>query len=348
MKLAVLSDLHLGKRQYRTEEGSLNKYESANYRALVESIEHIKQEKPDVVLIAGDIFDTPNPTVYAMEQFRNMMRELVDYPMLLILGNHDFGFVNRANGCSAVRTLLDPSMNVKAFAEYEPMLVEIGDTAFLLAPYIYDKLDNLNAYWQKSLQLFEQSTCAHRVCLTHGLTENYALKHTELADKFQVPTSVVRLCDVVLIGHIHNPFEYVDGKTLVISPGALIDYQAYEQHTGPLFVDTVTREHRWQVIDTPHIIKRTLNEYNINDFLRKVGTYIYNLTYDGDIDKIDNDLFVQAKNKAINLVLNLSKQEEIQTQSTLNTNFYDWVKSVHADMLPFFMDAKNTLSLEET
>lgn len=348
MRLAVLSDLHLGKKQYRTEEGSLNKYESANYRALFNSVELIKQKNPDIVLLAGDIFDTPNPSVYAMEQFRKMMRELVDYPMLLVLGNHDFGFVNKANGCSAVRTLLDPSMNIKAFAEYEPMLVEVNDTAFLLAPYIYDKLENLTNYWQKCLELLEKTRCQYKVCLTHGVTENYALKHSELADKFQTPTDIVRTCDVVLIGHIHTPFEYMDKNTLVISPGSVVDYQAYENHTGPLFVDVKTKEHNWEIIDTPHIIKRTLDETNINTFLSNVGAYIYNLTYDGDIDKIDNDLFVKAKNKAINLVLNLSKPTEIETkQVSLNTNFYDWVKSTHEDMLPFFIEAKNNLSSEE-
>ena len=348
MRLAVLSDLHLGKKQYRTEEGSLNKFESANYRALFDSIECIKKENPDVILVAGDIFDTPNPTVYAMEQFREMMRQLVDYPMLLVLGNHDFGFVNRANGCSAVRTLLDPSMNIKAFAEYEPMLVEIEDTAFVLAPYIYDKLENLTSYWQKVEKLLENTKCTYKVCLTHGLTENYALKHSELADKFQTPTSVVRSCDVVLIGHIHNPFEYKDNKTLVISPGALVDYQADEKHTGPLFIEVETKKHRWEIIDAPHIIKRDLDETNINEFLKKVGPYIYNLTYNGNIDSIDNDLFVKAKNKAINLVLNLSKPEEMKQQKvSLNTNFYDWVKVNHNDMLPFFMEAKNNLSLEE-
>ena len=102
MKLAIVSDLHVGKKQYRTDENNYNKYEQIGYRALRDYLNIIKKEKPDLVINAGDTFETANPSVLAMTNYFNFMRQLEKFPTMTILGNHDFNFANRRSGCSAV------------------------------------------------------------------------------------------------------------------------------------------------------------------------------------------------------------------------------------------------------
>ena len=63
MKFIHLSDLHLGKR--------VNAFSMIDdQKDIVKKIlKVIKEEKPDAVLIAGDIYDKPVPSVEAVELF---------------------------------------------------------------------------------------------------------------------------------------------------------------------------------------------------------------------------------------------------------------------------------------
>ena len=49
MKLAIWSDMHIGRRQYRTDENNYNKYEQIGYRALNEYVRITKEAKPDLI-----------------------------------------------------------------------------------------------------------------------------------------------------------------------------------------------------------------------------------------------------------------------------------------------------------
>lgn len=87
MKLFHLSDLHIGK--------TLNGYSLAENQALVlgQIIHYAKKEKPDVILLCGDIYDRSVPSGDAHEMFDQFLTELSDInpaiPVLVIAGNHD-------------------------------------------------------------------------------------------------------------------------------------------------------------------------------------------------------------------------------------------------------------------
>ena len=85
MKLVHLSDLHLGKRM---DEFSLLEDQK---HILDEIIGIIDAEKPEVVLICGDIYDKPNPPAEAeklMDEFTFQLAER-KLPTIIISGNHD-------------------------------------------------------------------------------------------------------------------------------------------------------------------------------------------------------------------------------------------------------------------
>ena len=83
MKLIHLSDLHLGK---RVNEFSM--LEDQQY-ILEEILRIIDSEKPDGVLIAGDVYDKSVPSVEAVELLDGFLTELRTrgVPVLLISGN---------------------------------------------------------------------------------------------------------------------------------------------------------------------------------------------------------------------------------------------------------------------
>ncbi|MDY3919701.1 MAG: exonuclease SbcCD subunit D [Candidatus Limivivens sp.] len=87
MKIFHISDLHIGKLLYRY---SLRESQEA---VLTQVADQAREQRPDVIVIAGDIFDKSIPSAEAytvLDQFLNQLGELTPtIPVLMIAGNHD-------------------------------------------------------------------------------------------------------------------------------------------------------------------------------------------------------------------------------------------------------------------
>ena len=73
MKLFHLSDLHLGKR--------LNEYsllEDQRYILMNECLRLIDEKKPEIIILAGDIFDKSIASVEAIELLEEFLERLVE------------------------------------------------------------------------------------------------------------------------------------------------------------------------------------------------------------------------------------------------------------------------------
>ena len=85
MRLIHLSDLHLGKR--------LDNYSLAEDQGYIlsEILNIIDDQKPEAVLIAGDIYDKTVPPVEAVEMFDDFLVKLSKrgVQVYVISGNHD-------------------------------------------------------------------------------------------------------------------------------------------------------------------------------------------------------------------------------------------------------------------
>lgn len=94
MLIAHLADLHLGYRAYhRLASGGANQRERDVSEAVGRVLAQVIAAKPDLVLVAGDIFHTVRPSNAAiMDGFRHFMRlrrALPTTPVVAIAGNHD-------------------------------------------------------------------------------------------------------------------------------------------------------------------------------------------------------------------------------------------------------------------
>lgn len=85
MKLFHLSDLHIGK---RVNEFSM--IEDQKY-ILTQILYAADQEKPDGILISGDVYDRTIPTAEAVQVFDAFLTRLSEQkiPAFIISGNHD-------------------------------------------------------------------------------------------------------------------------------------------------------------------------------------------------------------------------------------------------------------------
>lgn len=94
MKLAHIADPHLGARQYHRQTPSgINQREADVAQAFRTAVDDVIAARPDVVIVAGDLFHTVRPTnaaiVFAFNQFQRLREALPDAPIVLVAGNHD-------------------------------------------------------------------------------------------------------------------------------------------------------------------------------------------------------------------------------------------------------------------
>lgn len=94
MRLAHLADCHLGFRQYhRQTPAGINQREADVAQAFRAAIDGVIADRPDAVVVAGDLFHAVRPTnaaiVFAFRQFQRLREALPEAPVVLIAGNHD-------------------------------------------------------------------------------------------------------------------------------------------------------------------------------------------------------------------------------------------------------------------
>lgn len=137
MKLFHLSDLHLGKRLCGVPL-------IEDQRLILEKIiEHIKSERPDAVMIAGDIYDRSVPPEEAVSLFDDFLFELskLDIKVLMISGNHDsaerIAYGGRIMNRSGI--FVSPELNKDNYdAVLKPITLsdEHGEVNFYLLPFV--------------------------------------------------------------------------------------------------------------------------------------------------------------------------------------------------------------------
>jgi DNA repair exonuclease SbcCD nuclease subunit len=94
MRIAHLADVHLGFRQFqRLDASGVNQREADVATAFRRAIDAVIAQRPDAVLIAGDLFHSVRPTnraiIEAFAGLRRLRQALPAAPVALIAGNHD-------------------------------------------------------------------------------------------------------------------------------------------------------------------------------------------------------------------------------------------------------------------
>ncbi len=94
VRLAHLADLHLGFRQYqRLTPAGINQREADVAASFRRAIDKVIELRPEIVVIAGDLFHNVRPTnpaiLHAFAQFSRLRQTLPDSIVIIVAGNHD-------------------------------------------------------------------------------------------------------------------------------------------------------------------------------------------------------------------------------------------------------------------
>jgi len=84
--IAHMADIHLGYAQY-----GLSERERDIYETFEEAVELVMREHADILLIAGDLFDAPKPSIKALINARKLLKELRDNGVEIyhVIGDHE-------------------------------------------------------------------------------------------------------------------------------------------------------------------------------------------------------------------------------------------------------------------
>lgn len=232
MKFFHLSDLHIGlklmNRDLREEQMDI----------LRQVTDLAREEQPDAVVIAGDIYDKAVPAAEAVEVFDSFITELrravPEAEMMLISGNHDSGL--RLN---CFREILDeqkvhmiglPPRREEEYIEKVTLQDAFGPVNFYLLPFVKPSMvkqivgvdengNNLSydATLHKLIAREEVNTAERNVLVSHQFylpvgenAESVERMDSEIrtvGNIDAVAADMLEVFDYAALGHIHKPMK---------------------------------------------------------------------------------------------------------------------------------------------
>lgn len=216
MKILHTSDWHLGHSLYkndRTEE---------QLSMLMQMVKIVEQEKPDVFLLCGDVYDSSQPSAAVQTMFANYLVKIHDaHPGITIVvtaGNHDSGSKHdifqipwRALNVYTVGVIDNSSISGES---YDKHIIEIPGKGYVIAiPYMYERyipegffqnvLDDVNRRNKDNLPVVMSAHTTVKGCDFSGHEDisDYAVGGIEAIDIAQLGDGY----DYLALGHIHRP-----------------------------------------------------------------------------------------------------------------------------------------------
>lgn len=237
MKLFHLSDLHIGK---RVNEFSM--IEDQKY-ILTQILYAADQEKPDGILISGDVYDRTIPTAEAVQVFDAFLTRLSEQkiPAFIISGNHDsaerLAFGSSLMGKSGIYF----SKVYDGTVEKIPMQDTYGTVWIYLLPFL--RPSTIRHALPERAEEVQSAADAVRIALEQTKIDekerNVLLAHQfvtgakrcdaeelQVGDVDQIPAELFASFEYVALGHIHSPQKV--GRETVRYCGAPLKYSFSE------------------------------------------------------------------------------------------------------------------------
>ena len=203
MRIAHLADIHLGFRQYhRLNAQGINQREADVAAAFRYAIDDVIAAKPDLVVIAGDLFHSVRPTnpaiLHSFNQFRKLRLALPEVPLIIVAGNHD---TPRSVETGTILRLFEALEHVYAvFDEPKTFSFENLEAAVTCVPH---------ASWRHDQRptLLPKGDYRYHIAVTHGEVAGVLPTHSWSAEYGGALLEPAELhadrWDYIALGHFH-------------------------------------------------------------------------------------------------------------------------------------------------
>lgn len=215
MRFFHISDLHLGKTLY---DARLVEEDQPYW--IEQFLKVVDEHQPDVILIAGDIYDRRQPSDDAIVLFERLLSGLAERgkTVFVVPGNHDSNVkLSQFN-----EFLEEKNIYIAREVKKEMIHYEVGGVVFWLMPYVYPFLvSDTRVLDDPDIDSFDKAVRAlidaqdidtgkcnviisHQNVVANGVKPVHSESESYVGGQGEVQHTVYDKFDYVALGHIHN------------------------------------------------------------------------------------------------------------------------------------------------
>ena len=247
MRFIHIADLHLGK---RVLEFSMIEDQRVMLDAVLSLCE---EERPDALVIAGDVYDKTIPSIEAITLLENFLIRVskLDIAVLLIAGNHDSGERLSFGGSFFKAHGLHVAGNFKGTVDKVSLEDEAGLVHFHLLPFIrpsdvrgyFPDIESVSDAVASALSTIDKSSGRH-VLIAHQFVTAFGQDPLRSdSEVLQVGTvdaidaSIFDGFDYVALGHLHGRQKVGTGPIHYAGSPLYYSFSEVNQKKGALLVE---------------------------------------------------------------------------------------------------------------
>jgi len=205
MKVLHVADTHLGYSAYRkaTEDG-INQREMDAYDAFKQFVDYAIKSKPDLILHAGDLFDSVRPNnraiTFAMDQLIRISEARI--PFVVIAGNHEHPKLKETGHIFSIFDHIEhvyPVYNAK----YETLSFKINNEKIMV--HAVPQCELKKQFDNELKKLKPDSNADYNIFVSHGaVTGIKEFSMNEFNELFIPTKNLSEDFDYIALGHFHR------------------------------------------------------------------------------------------------------------------------------------------------
>ncbi len=219
MKILHAADLHLGKRFH---ELSL-KEEQEHMLGIL--LGFVRDQKPDALLLCGDIYDKARPSAESVEMLNAFLTELADLPLhvFMIAGNHDSPARLSYGASFMARQRVHIKGDLRSLPEVITLEDAWGPVHFVLLPYFHlyearllfpeeaDTIENYDDALERIFEALDLPEGERSVLLSHqhyaadGIAETSDSELNIIGGLEACSSRLLERFSYAALGHLHRP-----------------------------------------------------------------------------------------------------------------------------------------------
>ena len=281
MKIVHCSDLHLGKRLSGTKDYVTKRYMDF-FNAFATFVDKVKEIKPDVCLIAGDIFDKKeiNPDILSKTEYLfKKLRDNVKKDIIAIEGNHDNSRILEESWLEYLQeqNILKVFYYNKDFEEKN--YLKIDDINFYPVGYPGFMIDEALTKLSEKLNPQEKNIVIVHTGISGGTNTLPGLVSTSILDLFKDKAIYIAG------GHIHSFTTYPKEKPHFFVSGSLEFSNVQNEKSdkkGFILFDTDTLNYEFIELEHRKRIKKDFSYTNFSNLENEFENFVKELNLTGE------------------------------------------------------------------